>query len=249
MMDWAFRRGPSPETLVLGHDEIHVWRASLDLPTSRVQALQHTLAEDELERAERYNFRTDRNRFVVARGLLRDILSHYLGVGAGQVRFCYGSHGKPRLAPELDGGRLRFNMAHSDGLALIAVARDREIGIDVERVRLDPANQEIAERFFSPGEIAALHGLPAGIQLRAFFTCWTRKEAYLKARGKGLALPLDQFGVSLAPGRPAALLSADGEPQEDCRWSMQDLDPGASYVGALAAEGHSWQLKCWQMMW
>jgi 4'-phosphopantetheinyl transferase len=227
-------------------NEVHVWRAFLDLPASHIQSLKQALSLDERGKAERFYFQKDQNRFIVTRGLLRMILSLYLKIEPHQLRFCHNTYGKPALARECGGDTLHFNLSHSHGIGLYAVTRDREIGIDIERVRTDLEFQQIAEQFFSPQEFAVLSALPSTIQAEAFFACWTRKEAYLKARGEGLSLSLNQFDVSLAPGEPAALLSANGDPQETSRWSLHELDPGPGYVAALAVEGHSWQLKCWQ---
>ncbi|MBC8427729.1 4'-phosphopantetheinyl transferase superfamily protein [bacterium] len=237
---------PPPEPLTLGKNEVHVWRASLDLPAAQAQSLQHTLATEELRRAERYYFQKDRKHFIVARGLLRDILGRYLKMEPGLLRFCYNPYGKPGLAGDTGGETLCFNVSHSHGLALYAVTRDRAVGVDVEFIRPDLATEDIAERFFSPREVAVFRALSANMKPEAFFNCWTRKEAYIKARGKGLSIPLDQFDVSLAPGEPAALLSVNGEPQEASRWLLQELDVGSGYAAALAAEDHYWQLKCWQ---
>ena len=237
---------PPPVPLTLGNNEVHVWCASLDLPASQVQSLQNTLVIEELRRAERYYFQKDRKHFIVARGVLRDILGRYLKIEPGQLRFCHNPYGKPGLAGETGGETLCFNVSHSHGLALYAITRDRAVGVDVEFIRPDLATEDIAERFFSPREVAVLRTLPANIQPEAFFNCWTRKEAYIKAKGKGLSIPLDQFDVSLAPGEPATLLSVNGESKEASRWSLQELDVGSGYAAALAAEGHDWQLKCWQ---
>jgi len=235
-----------PESLALADDDVHVWRASLNLAAEHMQDLQRTLTADERERAERFHFQKDRERFIVTRGLLRAILSRYLDVEPGQLRFGYSPYGKPALLRESGGEMLRFNLSHSHGLALYAVTRGRAVGIDLEYVRADLANERIAEQFFSPREVAALRALPAGVRAEAFFNCWTRKEAYVKARGEGLSLPLNQFDVSLAPGEPAALVSTRGDPLEAFRWSLQALFPGPGYVAALAVEGHSWRLRCWQ---
>jgi 4'-phosphopantetheinyl transferase len=229
----------------MGNDGVHVWRACLDLPDSGVETLRRTLAVDELGRAKRYRFERDRRRFIVARGLLRAILAGYTGVEPGQLRFRYGPRGKPRLVGEIGGRALCFNVAHAHELALFAVARGREIGVDVEYVREDFAGIEIAERFFSPREVVTLRQLPAEARTKAFFNCWTRKEAYIKARGDGLSLPLDRFDVSLAPDEPAALLSIAWDPEEASRWSLMELAPGPGYVGAVAVEGRGWQLRCW----
>jgi 4'-phosphopantetheinyl transferase len=141
---------------------------------------------------------------------------------------------------------LRFNLAHCQGLALYAIAWGREVGVDLEYIRENLADQRIAERFFSPAEVETLRSLPEGVQREAFFHCWTRKEAFVKARGEGLSFPLDQFDVSLAPGEPAALLRTLGDPEEAARWSLRELFPGPGFVAAVAAAGHSWRLSAWQ---
>ncbi len=238
--------GPPPADLALSSDDIHVWRASLDQPASRFQRLAQTLSEDERLRAGQFYFEQDRKRFIASRGLLKTILGCYLDIEPSRLQFCYGSRGKPALAETPVGGTLRFNLSHSQGLALFAVTRDREIGVDLERVRAISEAEQIAERFFSARENAVFRAVPMSKKQEAFFNCWTRKEAYVKASGDGLALPLDQFDVSLAPGEPAALLNAKGDPQEASRWSLQELVPASGYVAALAVEGHGWRLACWQ---
>ncbi len=232
---------------MLGRDEVHVWRVCLDPDASYVTSLRQTLSADERARAGRFYFEKDREHFIVARGLLRVILSRYLDIEPSQLRFCYSPFGKPSLVTTSDQKTLSFNVSHSCGLALYAVTRDRKIGIDLERIRTDFACEQIAERFFSPREKAMLRALQAEkAKHRAFFNCWTRKEAYIKARGEGLSLPLDQFDVSLAPGEPATLLNVRGDPLEASRWSLQELFPGPGYVAALAVEGHGWRLACWE---
>ncbi|MDY7076351.1 MAG: 4'-phosphopantetheinyl transferase superfamily protein [Chloroflexota bacterium] len=237
-----------PTNLTIANDKVHVWRASLDLAAVHIRELECTLASDERERAERFRFHKDRVRFIVAHGLLRAILGRYVGVEPSQLRFCYSSHGKPALAWEFEGGVIRFNLSHSHKLALYAVTCGREVGIDLEYIRADLAGEQIVRQFFSPREVADLQALPADMQTAAFFNCWTRKEAYIKARGEGLSLPLDQFAVSLAPGEPAVLLSTAGDSSEAARWSLQALYPGTGYVAALAVEGHSWRLESWQWL-
>ncbi|MCA1601396.1 MAG: 4'-phosphopantetheinyl transferase superfamily protein [Acidobacteria bacterium] len=239
---WSF----PPRKLILGDDEVHVWRAALNIKESRVRSLRRTLTADERARAERFHFQEDREHFIVARGLLRVILGRYLGVEPSQLRFSYSLYGKPSLASESCAGDLCFNVSHARGLALYAVTRGRDIGIDVERIRADLADQQVAERFFSQQELAELRTFSGSMWSQAFFNCWTRKEAYIKARGEGLSLPLDQFDVSLAPGEPAALLSFSGDDQEAFRWSLRELSPGYGCVAALAAEGDNWRLRCWQ---
>jgi 4'-phosphopantetheinyl transferase len=204
-----------------------------------------TLAADERARAERFYFQRDRERFVVARAALRAILGGYLNSTPESLSFCYGSRGKPALAADCSQDAIRFNVSHSGDVALYAVTRAREVGVDVELIRPELNAERLAERFFSPREIDTLRTLPADLRRHAFFLAWTRKEAYVKATGDGLSLPLNQFAVSLIPGEPAALLSAEGDPREALRWSLRELTPGPGYVAALAVEGHGWSLACW----
>lgn len=234
-----------PAELALASDDIHVWRASLDRAAAQIRHLERTLAPDEWDKAARFYFEKDRERYVVTRGLLRAILGRYLGLDPAQLRFSYGPYGKPRLGGGSGAGALSFNLSHSHSLALFAISRGREIGIDVERVRPEFAGERIAEQFFSPREVAALRALPPESRVEAFFNCWTRKEAYVKARGQGLSLPLDRFDVSLAPGEAATLLHIDGDVRRATRWSLRALAPGPDYVAALAVEGRPRQLKCW----
>ena len=231
---------------MLGCDEVHVWRATLDQAPSQIQSFLQSLAADERARAERFYFDGDREHFIVARGVLRAILGRTLNRVPESLSFCYGSHGKPALAGESDGATIRFNVSHSHGVALYAVTRGREVGVDLEHIRFDLAVAEIAERFFSRREIAMLRTLPTELQCQAFFHCWTRKEAYIKARGEGLSLPLDQFDVSLIPGEPAALLGTQQDPSEASRWSVQELFPAPGYAAALAVAAHGLRLTCWQ---
>jgi len=235
-----------PPLLLLGSDQVHVWSAALDQPDSLVRNLWHTLAPDEQGRAERFHFRRDREHFIIARGLLRQLICRYSGTEAQRLRFCYTSYGKPFLAEESNPSPISFNLSHSQGLALFAFTRQRELGVDVEYVRPEVVKERIAEHFFSRQEVRVLRALPAAMQAEAFFNCWTRKEAYVKAKGEGLSLPLDQFDVSLTPGDEAALLATRGDSREASRWSLQALHPAPNYIGALALEGHRRELKCWR---
>lgn len=239
------RWNPPPDLPALHGDEVHVWRIPLDLPVVAVEHVGLALDASERARAERLRFPRDRWRFVVARGALRAILGHYLAEEPAAMRFRYGPRGKPALDGAGD-GNWRFNLSHSGDLALLAVSRGRELGIDVEQVRPELAGESIARRFFSPNEVSALLGLSDGERHEAFFRCWTRKEAYIKARGDGFALRLDAFDVTLAPGEPAALLRTGQEPGDAARWALRDvrIDPG--YVAALCVEGRGWRPCLWQ---
>jgi 4'-phosphopantetheinyl transferase len=232
-----------PRSPELAEDEVHVWQASLGLPPPQLDRLRALLSEDERHRAERFRGAEHAAYFVAARGLLRATLALYLDTAPESLNFRYGPHGKPYLAAGDLG--LRFNLSHSHGLAYYAIALEREVGIDIERVRAETPCLDLARRFFSKEESAAITALAPAQQSEAFFRCWTRKEAYIKARGTGLSLPLAQFTVTCLPGVPARLLRTEGDPEQASRWSLADLTPPAGYVGALAAEGTGWRIRHW----
>jgi 4'-phosphopantetheinyl transferase len=160
------------------------------------------------------------------------------------VQFQYNEFGKPLLAGGLH-PPVQFNVSHSGDLVLVALSRGRAVGVDVEYMRMDIATEEIAARFFSAAECSALATVAPALRYAAFFACWTRKEAYLKARGDGLSLVLSQFDVSLLPGDEARLLATRHDATEVHRWNLRALDGGDGYQAALAVEGGSWKLKCW----
>ena len=237
----------SPQkNLKLASNEIHVWRVFLEQTASCLQSLQQNLSTDELNRLERFYFQKDREQFIASRGALRAILSRYLDIKPSALNFGYNLYGKPFLDSPLAKNTLSFNLSHSHGVALIAITENRDIGIDIERIRTNLPYQQIAESFFSEVEKAVLRSLPEHLQHKAFFTCWTRKEAYVKAVGKGLSIPLSQFDVAFAPGEPAALLRFQDDPQEIFRWDVIELIPASDMVAALAVEGYCSQLQCFQ---
>jgi len=213
-----------------------------------VARLAGLLSEDECARAGRFHFRRDANRFVVGRASLRLRLAECLDVEPAAIRFSYSAYGKPELAPPFDRSDLQFNASHTDGIGLIAAARGRRVGVDIERIRPMPDLHEIAERMFSPAERRALRGLPPIQQPAGFFNCWTRKEAYVKAVGTGLIHPLTRFTVNLEPGQPARLEDVDGDAAAPGRWRIEALDLVPRCVAAVAVErpaaapaGHLWQ--------
>jgi 4'-phosphopantetheinyl transferase len=163
-----------------------------------------------------------------------------------QLRFGSNAYGKPFLAFSSLSPTLHFNLSHSAGLALYAFSYARQVGIDVEYKRADIDYDSLAKVSFSPNEQALLYSLPDNLKRNAFFHCWTRKEAYIKARGKGFSIPTHKFGVTIMPGEPAALLQSQEDPQEITRWSLQDLALGTGFAGALAVEGTGWSLSCWK---
>ena len=210
---------------------VHVHCVDLDaadLDPGRVEAI---LEPDERARAARFSFARDRRRYVARHAVLRTLLAAQRGIAPEALRFGYNAQGKPSLA---DGPA--FNMSHSHGLALIAIASDGDIGCDIEWRDPSFADEGIAEKFFSPGEIVALGTLPDALRTEAFFDCWTRKEAYIKARGLGMALPLNSFEVVLDPRQPAALLAGC----ED--WSVRSFEPAPLFHAAVVAQGTEWEL-------
>ena len=236
----------APKDLVLADTEVHVWRARLERPVSQVRELRDTLTDDELDRANRFSFAIDRQRFIVARATLRSILSRYLTIAPGHLRFYYNPYGKPFLDPVSHSQLLNFNLSHSGSTAVYAITRNREIGVDVERVRPGFAYEEIAERFFSANEVSILNTTPIEKKLEAFYSCWTRKEAYIKAHGKGLSRVLDSMDVSLAPWERSRLLTTKHEPLARSVWTFLDLRPGTGYTGALAIQGTGCKIRYWE---
>lgn len=234
----------SPENVTLVENGVHVWRANLEAPLSTISYLQRILSEEEVKRANQFYFEKDRLHWLVAHGILRTLLGHYLDIDPRKVRFLSNGYGKPFIA--YPPTRLHFNLSHAGDLALYAFVYDRQVGVDVEYMLANINYEELAQYHFSPYECAVLKALPTSVQQEAFFLCWSRKEAYIKARGEGLSIPLGQFDVSLTPGEPAALIDSREDPLATSRWSLHALTPGAHYAGALVVEGIGCQLSCWQ---
>lgn len=222
----------APPSLEVSDRDVHIWKIDL---ARELTAVGSSLSAEEHERAARFRFETDRQRFKTARGALRLILSYYLRCAPGELKFGQTEYGKPFFTNPYDSS-LRFNLSHAGDVALLAVTRGREVGIDVELMRPDFATHEIAEHFFSPFEVAALAHIKPSQKTRAFFTCWTRKEAYVKARGEGLSMPLDMFDVTVGPGLVAAMLHNRSDSSETSRWIFHHIALDHEYVGALVIE-------------
>jgi 4'-phosphopantetheinyl transferase len=231
--------------LPLPEDEVHLWRIDLEAIGADESRWQQLLSSDELARASRFHFSRDGQRFVASRALLRTILASYLSTDAKGLKFSYSKKEKPSLGPaHLDSG-VTFNVSHSGGIALLAFARRREVGVDIEQVRRDSDLETIARRFFSKHEQEQLAALPGEEKVDAFFRCWTRKEAYIKAIGDGLSLPLSQFDVSLRAGETSALLATRPDGSEAGRWLLEEVQGGPGYMAALCVRGQDWTLNDW----
>jgi 4'-phosphopantetheinyl transferase len=227
----------------IGPHAVHVWRIALAQPEGVRLHYRKFFSPDEIERADRFYFDKDRNHFTIARGTLREILGGYLKLPPDQLAFVYGAQGKPSLAAPHNSSGIYFNLSHSGDIALLAVTRNRELGVDVEQIRPDFASQDIAARFFAPEECAKLNSLALHERADAFFNCWTRKEAYIKARGQGLSIPLDSFEVAFAPGEEAALLQVKTGDDNFSRWHFHALHPGAGYKAAMLVEGKDYEIR------
>ena len=210
---------------------VHVHPVQLQAPDAMVDSFRSFLSPDELDRAGRFRFDHLQRSFVLSRGAMRALLGHYLKTSPGEIRFSYGSKGKPSLAAP---ARLQFNASHSGNLALFAFTLDCEVGIDVEAIRPMTDIEDIAKRFFSAEETAELMSLPPDQRKQCFYFCWTRKEAYIKATGEGLSAPLDAFQVTLRPGEPARIVHLAHDTSSARAWTLHNFATQPGYAGALA---------------
>jgi 4'-phosphopantetheinyl transferase len=231
--------------LALPEDEVQLWRVDLEAIRADESRWQEVLSSDESACASRFHFPADRQRFVASRALLRTILGGYLETDPKRLIFSYSKKEKPSLGPDHASGGLTFNISHSTEIALFAFTRRREIGVDVEKIRCDFDVEPIANRFFSAHEQEQLAALPNEKKFEAFFRCWTRKEAYIKATGEGLSLPLHQFDVSIVAEDSNALLSTRPDHSEAALWSLREIPAGTGHVAALCVRGREWHLKDW----
>ncbi len=230
------------EDASLALDTIHLWKTDLDVTPPELSSLEQTLDPGERERGNRFRFPRHRRRFVAARGVLRDVLSTYVALAPEDLQFSYSEAGKPELAAEQNPDGVRFNLSHAHELALIAISRGAPVGVDLEHRRDLDDVFGLAQRHFSPIELAELSALPRELWEAGFFACWTRKEAYVKATGEGLSTALDRFAVSVSPHEPPQLLHVDGDPERARGWRLMDVSPAPDYVATLAVQREDWQL-------
>ena len=212
---------------------IEVWLARLDLAAGQIRQCASVLSRDEQLRAERFHFARDRRRFVVARGRLRQLLGGYLGIAPAAIAFEKAKNGK--LSVTRHAAAVQFNVAHSDERAIYAVSRRCALGVDIECLNRDVDCDRLAERFFTQRERTMLRRIPEAERKRAFLACWTRKEAVVKATGDGLALPLDQFDVTVAPDAAPRLRHFAIATQRTANWHLYAANVGSDYVATIAA--------------
>lgn len=236
---------PAPQKPVLAANEIHIWAADLNLSQTEIDALLHYLSSDERERAIRFVREVDRNHFIAARGILRDILSRYQSIHPTELKFSYSSKGKPELMTQNHGENLYFNLSHSHGIALYAFTLIDHIGVDVECLQKHLAGVDIAERFFASEEVSQLQSLPTAEQLQGFYNIWTRKEAFIKALGAGLSYPLDQFVVNVN-NISAQLLKLRENPGAVNEWSLFSFEVAPNYTAAVAIKNKEAVLQKWR---
>jgi 4'-phosphopantetheinyl transferase len=224
------------EILSVVPEEIHVWRISLARPPAEILRLRKILSADETNHAARFHFAHDARRFIVRRAALRQLLAANLDLRPEEIEMVSANFQKPKIATAQNPRRLQFSASHSGDWALIALAQNYEVGVDVEQHRPLPDAADLVKSFFSDWEIAEFARLPEPARTEGFFNCWTRKEAFVKALGLGLAYPLKQFSVALAPGQPAALVEVAGDSNAREKWCLASLDVAPAHAAALVFE-------------
>lgn len=239
------RWNKAPADLHLSNEYVDVWRTRLDLSSNDVNSYLATLSEDERARANRFKARGKRKEFIITRGLLRKTLGQTLDIDPSSFEFDYAEHDKPFLSVASLGVPISFNVSHSHKQALVALTLDRAIGIDIEKVRLEVSFNKLAVRFFSKHESQALGKLDKDILPKAFFACWTRKEAFVKALGDGISFGLSEFSVSVDPDETNVSLLTHWDPDESSNWSIVNINADEDYIGALAIDGGKFKLRCW----
>jgi 4'-phosphopantetheinyl transferase len=230
-----------PAACPLPPGSLHIWRTHLDFSADSLSRYSEVLTDDERSRANRFVSSRERDRYTVSRATLRLLLGRYLQIPPDSVRIGEGPRGKPFVEGNKLESELKFNLSHSQELVVYAFARQREVGIDVEKIRTDFASREVAQRYFSSQEIGELDALAPELYPAGFFRCWVRKEAYMKAHGLGFQMALDSFSVSLAQEHAPRLTASDSE-----RWSMYSFEPFPEYTSAVFAEKYDWTLSFYE---
>jgi 4'-phosphopantetheinyl transferase len=235
-----------PARLVLTDRHVDVWRTALDLPQPRIDEYSALLSRDEAARARRFKVPNKRREYIISRGLLRRILGHALRSDPAMLEFRYGEHDKPYLVRPPGNVNVNFNISHSHEQTLIAVTLDHALGIDIEHVRPDVQFRQLARRFFSAQEARALEACSEAALPRAFYACWTRKEAFVKALGDGISFGLQEFSVSVDPLDETVTLTTHWDPDEAGKWTLINIPAGEDYIAALAIEGKDFKIRLWE---
>ncbi len=236
---------PPSGNIPISPDEIHVWRINFENINCDLTGHSKIISPEEKYRADKFHFEKDKTRFIIRHSILRSVLGRYLLRKPESIQFEYNTHGKPALKGNLYNTGIQFNLSHSNNLALIAIVLNREIGIDIEHINANIDYENIAIQYFSENEISELRSLPSQQQLIAFYNCWTRKEAYIKALGQGLAIPLSTFDVTLTPNKPAALLKTIHQSLPHNCHSIANIRPHLDYIAAAVVPGQIAQVKYW----
>ncbi len=232
-----------PENLVLEGSDIHLWWSKFAAESAGDDKFWALLSGAEHERADRFRFAVHRKRFVICRGMLRKLLSAYKGIPPDSLQFSYNRYGKPELQTPVAAEPLHFNVSHSDQTIVIALTRAAPLGVDVEYMRRKTDYRNIAKRFFATAEWEDLCNVPQALRRRAFYNCWTRKEAYIKALGSGLSTSLNSFVVTLRPEHAPRVVLVDGDPRQAKDWSLYHFNPDPDTVGALAIKHPNCRLE------
>ncbi len=225
---------------ILKPKDVHVWSVDFNVDPKTLERYWELLSIDEKKRVEKFRFKKDVIQFIVSRGVLRRLLGHYLNEEPTKITFQYGENGKPKLEDKYS---LQFNLSHAGKKAVMGFVHHFTIGVDVELIKPDVDLRYLATRFFSSKESNKLLRLPDAEIPQAFYNCWTRKEAFIKAKGDGLSFPLDQFEVSFIPGEETALIATHWSPEEKEKWELFSFDIGTDYSGAVAIEGQTNRIK------
>ncbi|WP_299767290.1 4'-phosphopantetheinyl transferase superfamily protein [uncultured Dokdonia sp.] len=232
----------SNKDLSLPSDQLHLWSVCKNMHEDRISTYWDILNATERERALKFRFQKDRSCFIIARGVLRMLLGNYLGIAPAHIEFQFGPNGKPYVIHSND---IKFNISHSGDTIILGFIKKHRIGVDVEYTKREVDVKKIAEHFFSEEEVRSLFALDQDYHTQAFYNCWTRKEAFIKAVGSGLAFPLDQFVVSLESTKEATLIDTKWDKEEKEKWMLHAIEPRKDYIGAVSVKGNVAGITSW----
>ena len=236
---------PTPDDLTLSTGHVDIWKCCVKLGDDQIGELSSLLSTEEKARAQRLKIAEKQNQFIIARGRLRQNLGKYLNLDQHAFKFEYAVHGKPYMEERWQGHEISFNVSHSHNFILIAMSLDHQLGIDIEKIQHGKDHTALARRFFSKREQAELTVLPEEIKTRAFYSCWARKEAFVKAVGDGITYGLDTFDVSVHPDETKPLINIHTNSGEDITWSVFNIPMDEDYMAALAVTDNTVSVRCW----